>query len=256
MAKAKKTLVKKEVAKKDVIEINLDSFAVPIAIVIAGIIIALAIFLTNKGSKAKIDDTQAKPSVEGEAPEVEGKDVTVSIGDAPTLGDRKKAKIAIVEYSDFGCGYCKRHAEQVYPELKSKYVDKGEVLYVFKSFPLGEAGTSYNAALAMHCVAKLTDTEKTATFHKNAFGFTSDEDIKKNVVSLGIDGAKYDSCIADPAIKSAVAAERTEGSSAGISGTPGFVVGKIDKDGKVTGPLVKGAYPLSTFEATITKLSK
>lgn len=256
MAKAKKAPVKREIAKKDVVEVNLDPFAVPIAIVIAGIIIALAIFLTNKSSKTEVDDKQPTPSAEGEAPEVPEGDVTVSIGDAPTLGDRNKAKIAIVEYSDFGCGYCKRHAEQVYPDLKSKYVDKGEVLYVFKSYPLSEAGTAYNAALAFHCVAKLTDSEKAATFHKNAFGFTSDADVKNGAIAVGVDGGKYDSCMADSAVKAAVAAERSEGSSAGISGTPGFVVGKIGDDGKVTGPLIKGAYPLTTFEAAISGLSK
>ena len=71
-----------------------------------------------------------------------------------------------------------------------------------------------------------------------------------------MDAGKYDSCIADSAIKSLVAAEKAEGSKAGIEGTPGFIVGKIDKDGNVTGPLVKGAYPFTTFESAIKELSK
>jgi len=62
--------------------------------------------------------------------------------------------------------------------------------------------------------------------------------------------------MANPDTKSAIAAERDEGSGVGIQGTPGFVVGKIDKEGKVTGSLVKGAYPFSTFEDAIKKLSK
>ncbi|MGI6484202.1 MAG: DsbA family protein [Candidatus Dojkabacteria bacterium] len=253
MAKAKKALEKNEV-----IEINLDSFAVPIAIVVAGIIIALAIFFVNKGSNAEVEGTQSAPSVQGQQEQTQNEDaeVTVSIGDSLTIGDRNKAKIAIVEYSNFGCGYCQRHAIETYPEIKSKYIDSGEVLYVFKNLPFSEEGTAYNSALALHCVGKLADADKAVEFHSKAFDFATDEDIKNAVVALGVNAGKYDACMANPDTKSAIAAERDEGSGVGITGTPGFVVGKIDKDGKVTGPIIRGAYPLSTFEATIKKLSK
>lgn len=245
--------------EEGVIEVNLDSFAVPIAIVIAGIVIALAIFFVNKNSQGEVNEAKPTPTAQeqqGEEPEVPEGDFTVSIGDSLTIGDRDKAKIAIVEYSNFGCGYCQRHTVQTFPEIKSKYIDSGEVLYVFKNFPFGEEGTAYNSALALHCVAKLADADKAVEFHSKAFDFTSDEDIKNAVVALGVSVSKYDSCMADPATKSAITAERDEGSSVGITGTPGFVVGKIDKDGKVTGPIVRGAYPFSTFEATIKKLSE
>ena len=253
MAKAKKALEKNEV-----IEINLDSFAVPIAIVVAGIIIALAIFFVNKGSDAEVEGTQASPSAQEQQEQTQNEDaeVTVSIGDSLTIGDRNKAKIAIVEYSNFGCGYCQKHAVETYPEIKSKYIDTGEVLYVFKNYPFGEAGTAYNSALAFHCVGELAGAEKAVEFHNKAFDFATDEDIKNNVIALGVNVAKYDACMANPDTKSAIAAERDEGSGVGIQGTPGFVVGKIDKEGKVTGSLVKGAYPFSTFEDAIKKLSK
>jgi len=253
MAKAKQ-----ESAKSEVIEVNLDSFALPIAIVVAGLIIALAVFLVNKSSDKEVEETQPTPSVQeqqGQAQE-EATEGTVSIGDSVTIGNRDKAKVAIVEYSNFGCGYCQRHAVQTFPEIKSKFIDTGEVLYVFKNFPFGESGTAYNGALAFHCVGQLAGADKAVEFHNKAFDFASDEDIKNAVVALGVSATKYDSCMADPDTKSAIAAERDEGSGVGITGTPGFVVGKIDKDGKVTGPIVRGALPFSTFEAEINKLSE
>jgi len=234
----------------DVVEVNLDTFAIPIAILVAGIIIAVAIFLTSKANKDTTTDTKAPTVAEQGEPEVPEGDFTVSLGDSPYLGDKSKAKVAIVEYSDFGCGYCKRHATEVYPELKSKFVDTGDVVYVFKSFPLSDSGVSYNAAVAMHCVAKYVDGNKAAEFHTKAFTFTTDADIRAGAIAVGVDGGKYDACIAGPEAKAAVEAEKAEGSGIGITGTPGFVVGKI-ADGKVTGPIVRGAYPFSTFETII-----
>ena len=234
----------------DVVEVNLDTFAIPIAIIVAGIIIAVALFITSKANKDADTDTAAPTAAEQGAPEVPEGDFTVSLGDSPYLGDKSKAKIAIVEYSDFGCGYCKRHATEVYPELKSKFVDTGEVVYVFKSFPLSDSGVSYNAAVAMHCVAKYVDGNKAAEFHTNAFNFTTDADIRAGALAVGVDGGKFDACIAGSEAKAAVEAEKAEGSAASITGTPGFVVGKIS-DGKVTGPLVRGAYPFSSFETII-----
>lgn len=235
----------------DVVEVNLDTFAIPIAIIVAGIIIAVALFITSKSNKDADTDTGTPTVAEQGEPELPEGDVTVSLGDSPYLGDKSKAKIAIVEYSDFGCGYCKRHATEVYPELKSKFVDTGEVIYVFKSFPLSDSGVSYNAAVAMHCVAKYVDGSKIAEFHTSAFDFTTDADIRAAAIAAGVDGGKYDACIGSSEAKAAVEAEKAEGGSVNIQGTPGFVVGKIGDDGKITGPLVPGAYPFSTFETII-----
>jgi len=256
MAKAKDTWGVKEKTKSDVVEINLDSLVIPISIIIAGIVIAAAIFITSDKNKDTDSDTANPTVTETDDTGLSSGDATVSLGEAPYLGDKSKTKIAIVEYSDFGCGFCKRHATEVYPELKSKYVDTGEVIYVFKSFPLSDSGIPYNAAVAMHCVAKYVDANKAAEFHSNAFNFTTDEDIKNGAIAVGVDAGKYDACIADPAIKTLIAEEKAEGGKAGIEGTPGFVIGKIDKDGNVTGPLVKGAYPFTTFEEAIKELSK
>lgn len=252
MAKTKKQVKQEETV------INLDSFAVPIAIVVAGIVIALAVFLTNKGANQEATVSKNKETITAGSNEEESPSTSSSsmLGNAPYVGDKSQAKIAVIEYSDFQCGYCKRHADQVYPELKSKFVDTGKIIYVFKSYPLGESGLGYNAAIASQCVAGLVDGDKFALFHTKMFSVTSDADIKAAAVELGVDAGKYDACIASEDTKEKVMADRTEGSKAGVQGTPGFVVGKIGDDGKVEGVIIKGAYPFSEFESAITKLSQ
>jgi len=45
-----------------------------------------------------------------------------------------------------------------------------------------------------------------------------------------------------------------DGTKAGATGTPTFLVGKTTKDGKIEGNLVVGAQPFSAFEAVIEPL--
>ena len=46
------------------------------------------------------------------------------------------AKVAIVEYAAPTCPHCARFNKDVFPKIKSEYVDTGKVRYVFRNFPL------------------------------------------------------------------------------------------------------------------------
>ena len=46
------------------------------------------------------------------------------------------AKVAIVEYAAPTCPHCARFNKDVFPRIKSDYVDSGKVRYVFREFPL------------------------------------------------------------------------------------------------------------------------
>jgi protein-disulfide isomerase len=46
------------------------------------------------------------------------------------------AKVAIVEYGAPTCPHCAKFNKDVFPKIKSEYVDSGKVRYVFRNFPL------------------------------------------------------------------------------------------------------------------------
>jgi protein-disulfide isomerase len=46
------------------------------------------------------------------------------------------AKVTIVEYAAPTCPHCARFNKDVFPAIKSEYVDAGKVRYVFREFPL------------------------------------------------------------------------------------------------------------------------
>jgi protein-disulfide isomerase len=47
-----------------------------------------------------------------------------------------KAEVTIVEYASMTCPHCAAFEENVFPMLRSKYIDTGKVRFVFREFPL------------------------------------------------------------------------------------------------------------------------
>jgi protein-disulfide isomerase len=46
------------------------------------------------------------------------------------------AKVTIIEYASTTCSHCARFHNDVFPELKTKYVDTGKVRFIFRNFVL------------------------------------------------------------------------------------------------------------------------
>jgi len=47
-----------------------------------------------------------------------------------------EAKVTIVEYAAPTCPHCARFNKDVFPKIKSTYIDTGKIRYVFRNFPL------------------------------------------------------------------------------------------------------------------------
>jgi protein-disulfide isomerase len=61
--------------------------------------------------------------------------INVAKGHLPVLGN-EKAKITIVEFSDFQCPFCERFFIDTLPQLKKEYLDTGKAQLTFRHFPL------------------------------------------------------------------------------------------------------------------------
>jgi protein-disulfide isomerase len=68
-----------------------------------------------------------------------------------------KAPITIVEYSSMTCPHCAAFEENVFPMLRSKYIDTGKVRFVFRDFPLDIKAAA--ASILARCIAG-DDAEK------------------------------------------------------------------------------------------------
>jgi len=162
------------------------------------------------------------------------------------LGD-PNAPVVMIEFADYGCPYCVRHHQETFPEIKARYIDTGKVFYMFKDLPI-ITKQGPNIAQAALCAAdqgKFWDMHD-AMFARSPEWKVSDEasvETYRNAASeLGLDPDALEACVKSEQHASEVLADRNQGLTLGLRGTPGFMI---------NGQLLTGAHPLDTFIAVI-----
>lgn len=68
-----------------------------------------------------------------------------------------KARVTITEYASMSCPHCAAWGENVFPMLRSRYIDTGKVRFVFREFPLDIKAAG--ASMLARCIAN-RDSEK------------------------------------------------------------------------------------------------
>lgn len=246
--------------------INLDVWGVPIALVIVALIIVGIIAISNRmGGNAggqgnnQVSSKDSNKSTDSSSKSGNSTESTVSatVDNDPYLGDKGKAKVAVVEFSDPTCYYCHKHATETFPSIKKEYIDTGKIVYVFKEWPRGDNGSlTYELSEGGMCVFDQKGIDAFLKYHEGAFDVKDNAGIKSLVSKVGVDMAKYEACMKEGKFVSDLNSDRSEGTKAGINGTPGFVVGKLDEDGKVTGSLIGGFVNFDRFKSRIESYLK
>ncbi len=239
-----------------------NNLSVPVAIVVAGVFIAGAILL--KGSNPP-------PSISVPTGDGAGAATLAPVGkEDRTLGN-PNAKVTLVMYEDFQCPYCGavsgllqsgapviqslKQRDPTWtpfmPEIINNYVKNGKVFFVFRDWAfLGPE--SIGAAEAARCAG---DQGKFWEYHDYLYshqsgenqGTFSETNLKSFAKNLGLDTAAFNKCLDGSKYAQAVADSRTEGTKAGVQGTPkGFIL----KDGKIVST-IDGAEPLSLVKQKI-----
>ena len=169
----------------------------------------------------------------------EGRLLTTSPDDA-WKGNRD-AKVAIVEFADFECGYCKRSSGQ----LKRVYeAYKDQVVFIFKHFAMDPACNpgvdnkrhryACSASIASKCAQRQGFFW---AFHDLAFKNQHQlkvEHLRTYAETVGIDMEEFDRCTREnvEAAKAEVIADGEAGKTIDIHGTPRvFINGKLYRAG-------------------------
>ena len=190
----------------------------------------------------------AKP--EGLAPDPKRPGFTVA-GD-PYKGS-PDAKLVIVEFGDFQCPSCQRHALTTQPELDKRFVETGQVLWVAKQFPLAMHPNAAVAAAAANCAG---DQGKFWPMHHSLFEradqwSTSDDPdaaFTAIAVDLALDKSRFATCLAGRGAMQRVLRDVYESRFVGIRNVPSFVV-LSDK-----GPVVMtGSRPTEQFATVLQR---
>lgn len=179
------------------------------------------------------------------------------ISDADHIRGSKDAKVAIVEYSDLECPFCKQFHPTM-QEITKTYGDK--VNWVYRHFPLDFHQNAQKEAEASECVNELGGNdafwgyidkmfEKTTS---NGTGFALDK-LDDLAAEVGVNQQQFQNCLDSNKYEKHVKDDIADGTSGGVNGTPATFI--ISSKGEVK--FISGAQPISAFKTVIDEaLSK
>ena len=153
----------------------------------------------------------------------------------PAKGDRKAA-VTIVAFSDFQCPFCAR-LEPILNEVSGAYGDAVRV--VWKDFPLTAIHPdAFKAAEASHCAAEQArywDYHRRLFENQQSMGLPA---LKAHAAAIGLDMARFDSCLESSRYAARVQESLDTGASVGVQATPTVFI---------NGRALHGAQPFNVF---------
>jgi protein-disulfide isomerase len=173
---------------------------------------------------------------------------------APERGNAR-ATVAIVEFSDYQCPFCKRHVDATLPLIEKNYVTSGKVRYVFMDYPLEAIHPlAFKAAEASHCAAEQKQFWK---MHDRLFANQDKlkpDQLMAHATALGLDSARFGTCLASGKYAARIKASLAQGEKFGISGTPAIVLGRNRNGSIEAARLIVGALPFEVIKEEVDKL--
>ena len=159
------------------------------------------------------------------------------------------APIRIVEFSDFGCGYCRKFHEEIYPILEEEYVATGKVEWKYVPMILGIFGpNAEHAARAGECGGEQDRFEsmRDRLFSGQPEWKGADDPnalFETYASELGLDVDRFRSCVSEGWMDQRIVAGTELSRQVGVRGTPTFVV--------VGYAPIPGALPLDLFRQVL-----
>lgn len=130
-----------------------------------------------------------------------------------------KAKVTMVEFFDYNCGWCKKG----FPEVMSLLEADKDVRFVLKEFPIFGEDSEYaaRAAIAAKKQGKYWQLHLAMFQHEGKIAKDSVDEI---AAGLGLDMEQLKKDMDDPATADILARNRTLAQALAINGTPAFII--------------------------------
>ncbi len=215
-----------------------NNFSIPVAIVVAGILIAGAVYLSaGKGAVQGAREQAVQPPQKGNA----SLDNMRAISKNDHIRGNPNAPVKIVEYSDTECPFCKRFHVTM-NQVMSEYGNSGKVAWIYRHFPIDQLHPeARKQAEATECANELGGNDKFWAYLDRVYEITPSNnglklaELPKIAEFVGLDVAKFNACLSSGKYAAHVEADYQDAGATGGNGTPWSIV--VDKNGK--------KYPLS-----------
>lgn len=227
-----------------------QNLAMPIAVVIAGAFIAVAIYFSGGRAVTPTPTNTGTPTT----PTVDV--AKVKTAGSPVAGSAG-APLTIAYWFDYQCPYCKINESGTIRNIVADYVKTGKVKIVFKDFAfLGPDSMTlgqWGRAVWAYAPDKFYDWHR-AVFEnqgqENSGWATTAKLTSLTTAVLGAEGAAKVAALVQAngsVYQKAMDADRSEGTSLGVGGTPAMIIGTV---------FVPGAQDYADVKAVIEKQLK
>lgn len=143
-----------------------------------------------------------------------------SAKDDPFIGP-KDAPITVIEFTDYDCGFCKR----ALPEVVALADDRrGDTRVVFKELHWQGTGDGAPSRAALAAQRQGKYREMHLALMKAPSNARTPEYVESVARSIGLDIDRWKKDMASDAVKEQAASYEAEARSAGINGTPAFLI--------------------------------
>lgn len=175
----------------------------------------------------------------GSPPAVTAADRSIGRADAP---------VTVVEYASFSCPHCADWHQLVYPEFKRRFIDTGQVRFVFRNLPTDPAEMSMPAAGLARCAVPERFFEVASILMQGQSKVLYGGDVRDwynpAIAASGRTEAQIDACLARPETRAAIQSDIEGAIAADVAGTPTFFVnGRLVTD-RSLGGLANAISPL------------
>ena len=162
------------------------------------------------------------------------------------------AKVTITEYASMTCPHCAAFNADVFPKIKSEFIDTGKIRYIFREFPLDIKAAA--GSMLSRCIAK-GDAAKYFAVTDLLFRQQNDWVVKNTTETLtrigkqaGLSQQEVETCLKDQSLLDKIAADQKYASEVlKVDSTPTFFI---------NGERIKGETSIEEFEKKINPLLK
>ena len=162
------------------------------------------------------------------------------------------APVTITEFASMTCPHCAAFNAEVFPRIKSEYIDTGKIRYIFREFPLDIKAAA--GSMLARCIAK-DDAGKYFAVIDMLFKQQNDWVMKNTTETLtrigkqaGLSQQQVEDCLKDQALLDKIAADQKYASDVlKVDSTPTFFV---------NGEKIKGETSFEEFAKKINPLLK
>lgn len=237
-------------------QIQKNTLAMPIAVIIAGVLIAGAVIYSG----GKTPNTAKVPNQPQQVAQQEtgNLDAMTPVSSSDHIRGNPDAPVKIVEYSDTECPFCKRFHTTM-KEVMDQYGKDGKVAWVYRHFPLDQLHSkARKEAVALECAGEQGGNDKFWEYTDRLYEITPANDgldlaeLPKIAGYVGLDVGKFNTCLESGKYDKHIQDEVENAQATGGNGTPWSIV--VGKDGKKY-PL-SGAQPISAIKQLIDLAGK